>query len=1510
MKLHTGSSDVVFGVVNSGRNLPVNGIEEICGPCFNTLPVRVKLDDDNTLLDIMLRIHKSQTKQQRYQSIGLQDLLQHCVDARTHSLFDSLLVIQNLPNEDFASGISSIGLKELNTTMPANYPVMVELVTMSQERQLTLTYDGNLVSEGDARWMFNHMKTALSEIAKNVNTLVSDFSVVSTEESALLNKWSGNGTATVYNSYIHELFEKHVELAPDNIALQFETSEFVTYGELNARANRLAHLLIEFGVGPDLMVPLCIDKSIDMVVAMLAVLKAGGAYVPLDPQNPIERNRYVVSEVRAKVVVTLDRYKHYFDGVNLLLLDTNRKQIVEQSAKNPIVSELTPSNLCYVLFTSGSTGTPKGVMLEHSAVVNYMKAYKEMWDISSDDVVLQFANYTFDASVHEVFGTLVSGARLGLASKDNLLTNLEQIITSMNVSCCLLMTTIASYLNPLSVPCVKRLMVGGEMVTTAVRNSWAPHVELSNVYGPTEGTVICLKNSLTVEASCSIVGKPVGGNKIYILGSDLKPSPVGVVGELCISGPQLARGYLNRPDLTSAAFVAHPFIEGERLYLSGDLARFSADGSVEIIGRKDNQIKLHGLRIELGEVENTLNDHFKIGRACALPLVTDSKTNHKALVAFLTFSDLTENDSEVAILNGENAELAGEYINEIKELSKKNLPTYMIPSIWIPLNRMPLNTSEKVDRKFLAAFFERSDISSLSEFGLSNNAPIVQPRTENEKLIQKIWSEVLKIPQENISVDHSFRQLGGDSILAIQVSSMCRKHHIQIPVQTMLQQQNISQLADEVRLNTPEWFKPDETVEGPVILSPLQHMYFDLKQDSFNHFNMSWLFKTREYIEVDTLASAVRSLVDQHDILRARFSCTDDKWQLRVLPPAEVSFEIQSTNVSTAEELKTHIHQLQRSMNLTAGPLFQFSLYQIPNGQQLIFMSIHHYIIDLLSWRIIWEDLESLLDGHECGYKSVSYMQWSKVLYEHAQTLDMNAWPTQPKSEPVCSDVNLLAQNTMGSVRSLDFKLDAYFTKLANRYCNQSVGIDILDLLLASLAYSFCSVFERSSISIQLEFHGRQFSDNRVDISRTVGWFTNLYPVVIAVGEDDGIVDIIRQTVAQIQQIRGNEASYGLLGYLNEKTAPTFEKDPLQIFLGYYPHSLNRDSSDSLLQTIPSDSEYNVDLQAIPSTWKRHQVFSCVSQLVGEQLEASIKYSGVIFTESIVQNWLELWEESLIQAITHISNEATHASEDRPALYAPVRQNSIISPAEPEDKTRVKPIRRTSTQRNDCLALISKSNQETMFIIHCATGIASYYGSLRNYMQHTLYSLSDPTLGTSKSFESIEQMASDYVTVIREVQGEGPYYLHGYSFGGLVAFEAARQLEFQGLEVARVTIIDTLAPGVERPKDGVASRSSKEYLNLISQGGKWNLDETASRMILNKIDSNKQLMKNYLPAARKLAASIVLVKAINNGANYESLQECYGWSEYSNNVTVHTIAAEHHQLMFEPHVSKVAEYLH
>ncbi|KAK9718486.1 hypothetical protein K7432_005451 [Basidiobolus ranarum] len=792
MKLHTGSSDVIFGVVNSGRNLPVNGIQEIRGPCFNTLPVRVNLDSELTLLDIMLRIHGSQTEQQRYQSIGLQDLLRSCVDIKTPSLFDSLLVIQNLPTESIASSVASIGLKELSTSMPANYPVVVELIAVSGKRTLALTYDSNVLSEGEAQWIFSHMKTALSEIVKNVNMRVNDLSVISTEESVLLSSWSSNATMQDCNSLIHELFEKQAHLNPDHIALQFETSEFFTYAELNARVNQLAHHLIELGVVPDSTVPLCVDKSVDMIVAMLAILKSGGAYVPLDPNNPVERNRFIISEVKATVVVTFDRYKCYFRGTRIFLLDNEAELLSHQSIKNPVVENLSPSNLCYILFTSGSTGTPKGVMMEHSAVVNFLQASNSIWNLTADDSVLQFANYTFDASVNEIFFPLASGARIAMAPKEILLSNMEETIDKMNVTSLVLTPTIASCIDPAKIPSVKRLILGGEMITTTVRNSWLPYVEIANAYGPTEAAVAILTYlSIDEKTSCSNVGKPMDGNTIRILGLDMLPVPIGVVGELCVSGPQLARGYLNRPDLTKKAFIMNPLATDERLYCTGDLARFNSDGSVELIGRKDNQIKLHGLRIELDEIEHALYGHSKVKRACVLPLVTDQSTNRKSIVAFLAFGDITDDKLPLEILTGSLASIAESHIEELKSQVREHLPPYMVPNIWIPLSAIPTNTSGKIDRNKLSTFFNTLSLEAVVGLSGSSKEKDTTALTSMEITIQRIWSEILNIPASSFSIDDSFYQLGGDSISAIRVSSSSRQNGLSLSVKQIMQNPTI-----------------------------------------------------------------------------------------------------------------------------------------------------------------------------------------------------------------------------------------------------------------------------------------------------------------------------------------------------------------------------------------------------------------------------------------------------------------------------------------------------------------------------------------------------------------------------------------------------------------------------------------------------------------------------------------------------------------------------------------------
>ncbi|KAK9760896.1 hypothetical protein K7432_014633 [Basidiobolus ranarum] len=892
------------------------------------------------------------------------------------------------------------------------------------------------------------------------------------------------------------------------------------------------------------------------------------------------------------------------------------------------------------------------------------------------------------------------------------------------------------------------------------------------------------------------------------------------------------------------------------------------------------------------------------------------RTKHKVLVAFVTFNDFSYEGHEVKVLSDGNAKSAAIYIEEARNLAKNKLPSHMVPNVWIPLTQMPSNSNDKIDKRFLAILFEQLDSQLLRELERSDNSDIVQPQNQEEVLIQEIWAEVLNVPQKSIGSNHSFRGLGGDSILAIQVSSICRRHNLLLSVHNMLQNHTISQLAELARINSAQQLGTDERVEGSIPLSPNQHMFLKFEQDNINHFNQSWLLTVQEPISLDILNSSIQTLVENHDILRSRFSCTDNQWSLRVLSPKEMTFKVHHSQIHSVEELKCDIHQLQRNLDLISGPLFQFSLYDMPNGQQLIFMAVHHFIIDLLSWKIIWEDLEQLLQGKDSCYKSASFMQWSQVLYDHAQTLDLSSWPKQPTTQPVSSDFDLLAKNLQDTTRSLSFRLDTFFTKLANRYCEQSTGADIVDLLVSSLAHSYCSSFEQDSLSVTLESHGREFESSSIDTSRTVGWFTNLYPIVIAAEKDDPIIDAIRQTISQHRQIRGNESVYGLLKYLNKKTAPLFEKDPPQVTLAYMPNTLNpgssRSNSSSFLQPIPPDSKYKFDLEGVSPKWKRHQVFNCMAHFVGEQLEATIVYSDAMYAESQIQCWLDSWQNALIDAIMSISKESSFTHEDNLSLYSTTLGGDIFAPSPLDSNGTIGTIQGCDSEEtvDDCLTLISNSSKETMFIVHCATGIASYFESLRKYMRHTLYSISDPSLGTYKSFDSIEMAAAKYLKANREVQHEGPYYLHGYSFGGLVAFEIARQLESQGHEVARLTIIDTLAPHTKRQlKISTDSNSSQEYLNLISTCGGWNLDKLASQMMLEKIENNRQLMKKYQPPIKKLAADIVLVKAVADNVDNQESQVCYGWSQYAAKVIVHDVEAEHHQLMFEPHVSKIAEYL-
>ncbi|KAK9707836.1 hypothetical protein K7432_009943 [Basidiobolus ranarum] len=1249
VKFHTGNSDVVFGAVNSGRSVPIAEIDRICGPCISTLPVRVDLEDNPTLLEAMTRMYKIQVEQYRYQNIGLQDIQKLCVGELGNTLFDSLLAVQNLGLDDLNPKISSLGLDIIEANMPSNYAVVVEFATGSDEHELSILYDQEVLHNDEARWIFEHLKTALASIVDNADTRVDDFDIISSTEYEQLQQWSGSVTSGSPESYLHTLFEEQVLSTPNNIAVQYENEEFVTYSELNSRANRLAHHLIDIGVGIETMVPVCLDRSVNMIVILLAILKAGGAYVPMDPNNPDDRNHFIIKETKAEVVVTHSHYKQKFEGVIPTLVIIEDWDIAHYSDLNPVITNLTASNLCYVLYTSGSTGLPKGVLLEHGSVANFIEGMQTVWKLSPDDSVLQFASYTFDLFVIEVYVPLLFGARTSIANKAALHSSLNEAISEMNVTTAMFTPTVASLLIPGSLSHLRKLCVGGEMMTAAIRDNWTQLVQLSNAYGPTEAAVAFLiTESLDQDTSCSNVGKPLGNNKIFIMDSKLRLVPLGVVGELCVAGVQIARGYLGRPEQTTAAFVPNPFEPGERLYRTGDLARFNIDGSVEVIGRKDNQIKLRGLRIELDEIEHTLHEHSEVNRACIIPLNTEANPGSKVLVAFLVFHGVSNNEEAVRMVTDNDSAMLATYVNEIRSLATKKLPPYMIQSLWVPLNRMPCNNSGKIDRKSLSVFFAGLSTESVLTLSRSSIRKTSECSTELQRAIQEIWAETLNIDPANIGLDDPFYHLGGDSISAIRVSSISRQKGISLSVQQIMQNTTIRELAAVSSPLTTKLDVLEEYVEGPVPLTPILRYFLEQKQTNIHHFNQSWLLRLQKPTSSEVLKNAVGEMIKNHDILRARFLDASGKQELRVLPPAEVFFEVQQHHMKSADEVHSDFHQLKRGLNISDGQLFQFALYDIADGKQLIFMTIHHSIIDLVSWRIIWDDLEQLLQGRECNYKSLSFMKWSKMLTDYSQTLDLSTWTRYPVVKPIIDDCSLLERNLLSTTKALSFSLSRDKTDNLFGLCNRPFQTEPLDLMISSLALAYCQVFDSSSITIGMEGHGRETWCESIDISRTVGWFTSIYPITIEPMQTNNALDTLKSVKDLRKLIPNNGFTYGVLRHLTQNNR--LMDDKIQIGFNYVGRFQQLEKGDAFFQQ--PDDPFNFDTCQISPEWKRDHVFEISVGVNRNRLEVAIVFSTALHSHEIVSRWINKWQENLTKLIDNCARitHNEHTRSDFPLL--------------------------------------------------------------------------------------------------------------------------------------------------------------------------------------------------------------------------------------------------------------------
>ncbi|WP_225000436.1 non-ribosomal peptide synthetase, partial [Cesiribacter sp. SM1] len=1130
---YSGQEDICVGSPIAGRLQPE--VEPLIGFFVNTLALRSDLSGNKSFKELVEQVKETTLEAYKHQDLPFEKVVEAVGVARDRSrtpLFQVMFSMDNtpqLPEVELGALLLSAEPVESTTT---KFDLTLSARNSREGIEMGLEYCTDLFSEATAVQMMEHYQRLLTLFMEDPAAGIDTLALLSQQEARLLLK-EFNNTAVAYpgDKTLVDLFEEQAARTPGAVAVIFE-EEALTYQELNRRSNQLAHYLQKRGVTAETLVPICIDRSLEMIIGLLGIQKAGGAYVPMDPAYPQERIEYMLEDTAARLLISSSSHAARFaeTAAAVVLLDSQWEEIAKEPAEKAATT-LQPSNLAYVIYTSGSTGKPKGVLNEHRGVVNRLLWAQDHYGLTSDDKVLQKTTFCFDVSVWELFWPLLVGSKLVFAKPEGHKDSdyLKSIIRSQGITTLHFVPSMLEvFLHSLDAgECqgLVRVLCSGEALKPAQVNLFKQKlkiVELHNLYGPTEAAIdVTYWNVPAGEQKVKLVpiGKPVANTQLHIVDKAGNLVPKGVAGELCIAGVQVARGYLNRPELTAEKFVKDPFSSeaDARMYKTGDLVRWMSDGNIEYLGRFDDQVKIRGYRIELGEVESVLGQCGGIQQAVVL--AKEDAQGNKRLVGYVVAE--------------------GDFKKEaILQEMKQKLPEYMVPSILVALDEIPLTANGKANRKALPAV----DISE------TLTTTYVAPRTEAEEKLAHIWQELLGV--EKVGVEDNFFELGGDSIITIQLVSRARKKGFTFQPRDVFEHQTVASLAAVVQSNV-KIETEQETLSGTSGLLPIQHWFFEQQLEVPGHFNQALLLNVSKELTADILDRAVKFIMARHDALR--FTYNVEGGMLEQLYGRAVGTLItEDLSNASAEALSVQITErcqtYQKSLSLEKGELMRAVLMQTPASeyQNRLLLVIHHLAVDGVSWRILLEDLEQAIEmlrqGREIelGEKGSSYRQWQEALQQYAETkaiLQKDYWQKVAKTAfvlPAEKDSRNAA--LVAHQQSYITSLDTGLTKELLTEVNQAYHTSINDLLLAALARTLGDWSRQDEVVIGLEGHGREDISKALDISRTVGWFTNLYPVRLSAAKGLSASGLIQTVKEQLRQVPHKGMGYGALRYLHPDT--------------------------------------------------------------------------------------------------------------------------------------------------------------------------------------------------------------------------------------------------------------------------------------------------------------------------------------------------------------------------------------
>ncbi len=1145
----SGERDLCVGTPIAGRNRPE--LEPLVGFFVNTLVIRARLGDNPTFGEFLARQRATMLSAYAHQELPFERLVDKLQPQRGLSrnpLVQAMFVMQNiaLPVQQI-SGLTMVEAT-FDHAPVANSELTLNVDEHPDQLDLSLVYNTDLFEPATAARMLDEYETLLTAIVDDPDCSVLALPILSAaERQKMLVDWNNTDAQLPHEPCVHDLFIAQAKRTPAAIAVRAE-NESLSYAELDRRSNQLARYLIDRGVDRGEAVGLCFGRTPDLIVAMLAILKSGAAYVPLDPLYPQARREYMIRDAALQLVITNQATVSCLPAGDYDRLLVDREQADIAACDGATLPERASNNdVAYVIYTSGSTGEPKGVEVEHRGLVNHATAFGKLCSLGVGDRLLQFLSLSFDAAAEEIFPSLAAGATLVLHESPAELSGQVLLDWSRehNVNVLHLPVAVWSSLVDALSPenrsdgaHLKVVIAGGDTVPAEKLARWraatADATRFLFAYGVTEASITSAifdgRSELPATAShCLPIGRAIANTRLYVVDEQGAPAPVGVPGELWIGGTGIARGYRERPALTAERFRSDPFDRsGEgRVYRTGDRVRWLNDGSLEFLGRIDRQVKIRGHRIEPAEIETLLQLHPAVREAV---VITCGSGEMRRLAAYVGCG-------------------GKELISEptLREFLAARLPQHMLPAALVILPELPRLSCAKVD----TAALREPDWRRAEPI-----AGIAAPCNDLEQTLCRIWADVLGL--ENVGAKENFFELGGDSIRSIQVVARLAATGWRITPKQLFQNQTVAALAQVAEKITAVTALQGPIV-GPATLLPIQHEFFALKSEDQHHHNQALLLRVKQGIQPETIERALGKLLEHHDALRARFSRDNaGTWRQELLTPtaecvmARINLS-DTPDKELAATLEQHYAATQASLDIERGPLTRFVYFDLgPRHEARLLMVIHHLVVDAVSWRILLADLDVLCrqagdnasgDDSELVLppKTMPITAWAERLAELADSAETRAELTKwrenaPAGAHLPADFDR-GENLVAASAKVSFVVEAGVTeRILDEACT-ALRARSQELLLAALSKVVGEYCGGSSLWINVEGHGREDLSSDIDLSRTAGWFTTLYPLKIGAPTDRALAGWIKSAKSACHSVSDGGLSYGLLRWMTSDPA-------------------------------------------------------------------------------------------------------------------------------------------------------------------------------------------------------------------------------------------------------------------------------------------------------------------------------------------------------------------------------------